>query len=397
MAYATGVTDKTESRRMAEDLATQADRIRRKTEPAPQLADTESLRAIMEHRDAYLAWGNSQGGRGGRPWSGTYGEKQESVLDWWIETLGLKTLRDIDLPAVEKALQEKGKENIGTLKKPRFVTGKTLTHLSMNLQGFVNWCRKRKFLAANPLEGLRKFNTSARTQRRALSLEEIGKLLAVASPERRRIYRMALVTGFRARELASLRVGDLDAEKGTIFLRADFAKDRRDANRPLPQDLAAELAQACQGLSPETPLLSFEPVHAARLLGADLDTAKIDRSTFHGKVDFHALRVTHVTMGIELGFDAKTAQELARHKSMGMTSHYAKANPDRLRKAVDELGRAVSEAEKTHNSRKEVKRAVLAKAAGAENLTEAPAMPGDTPNLVLVRERGFEPPRPCGH
>ena len=110
----------------------------------------------------------------------------------------------------------------------------------------------------------------------------------------------------------------------------------------------------------------------------DLGTAKIDKSTFHGKLNFHALRVTHVTMGIELGFDAKTAQELARHKTPDMTMNiYAKANPDRIRKAVDALGKAVSDAENTHNSRTGVKRQVLAKAAGAENLTEAPAMPGD--------------------
>ena len=76
---------------------------------------------------------------------------------------------------------------------------------------------------------------------------------------------------------------------------------------------------------------------------------------------------------------------------------YAKANPDRLRKAVDTLGRAVSEAERAQNSRKEVKREVLAKAVGAENLTHSPVVGEDARTLTLVPGGGVEPPSPCGH
>ena len=73
-----------------------------------------------------------------------------------------------------------------------------------------------------------------------------------------------------------------------------------------------------------------------------------------------------------------------------------KANPDRLRKAVDTLGLAVSEAERTHNSRKEVKRQSLAKAVGAENLTQQPHNQRDTTGLSLVGGVGVEPTWPCG-
>lgn len=54
---------------------------------------------------------------------------------------------------------------------------------------------------------------------------------------------------------------------------------------------------------------------------------------------------------------------------------YAKANPDRLRKAVDTLGRAVSEAERAENSRTGVKREVLPLAAGGENQSYPPVGP----------------------
>ena len=391
MAYASGVTDKSESRRMAESLATQADRIRRGDAPAPLLSDSESLRPIEEHKKAYLNWGNSQGGRGGRPWSDTHSSKQESALTWWVETLRLKTLRDLDLSSVEKALQEKAEKDK--------VTGKTLTHFAMTLRTFVNWCRKRKFLASDPLDGLRKFDTTAKTQRRALNLEEVGKLLATAPPERRRLYHLALVTGFRAGELASLRVGDVDEAKQTVFLRADHAKDRGDALVAIPADLAQEITAANEGREPEAQLFQdFGSHHAAEWFDEDREAAGIKQSNFHGKVVFHSLRMTSIQLGIELGFDVKTTQTLARHKTPDLTMNtYAKANPDRLRSAVETLGKAVRGAETAQNSRKEVKQEALPIAVGAENLSQAPIPLGDTTSIKLVPGGGFEPPSPCGH
>ena len=167
------------------------------------------------------------------------------------------------------------------------------------------------------------------------------------------------------------------------FARADFAKDRNEAVHPLPEDFVLHLVEACSGLPPEASLLNFEPVHAARLLDDDLTTADIKKSNFHGKVDFHALRVTHIQMGIELGFDVKTAQTLARHKTPDMTMNtYAKVNPDRIRKAVDNLGRAVSEAETAQKSQNAVKTEELRMAVGAEGLTYPPAEPEDA-NLEI--------------
>ena len=85
------------------------------------------------------------------------------------------------------------------------------------------------------------------------------------------------------------------------------------------------------------------------------------------------MRVSHIQMGIELGFDVKTAQALARHKTPDMTMNvYAKVNPDRLRKAVDTLGRAVSEAEAAQNGQNAVKTEEFRMAVGAENLTYPP-------------------------
>ena len=389
MAYGSGFTDKTETSRLAGQMALKADEIRRGEAPPPQLADTESLRPIQEHIDAYLAWGRVQGGRGGRPWSPVHDRKQEQVLDWWKEALGLKTLRDITLPAVEKALQGKAKK----------ASGKTLFDYAGTLRAFVNWCRLRKFLSGNPLEGLSKFDVTVRTRRRALSLKEVGELLSASPPERALIYRTALETGFRAGELQSLRIGDLDTKKGVLFLRADHAKDRRDYVQPLSEGLLADLSARCQGCPPEEPLFKVcDPHHAARRLYEDLTKAGIDKSNFHGKVDFHSLRVSSITLGIELGFDAKTARTLARHKTVDMTMNvYARVNPERVRGAVEKLGQAVGSAlskaqEEAQNSRAEVKREEVRLAAWAENHAYPTEYQEDTSELELVEVGGIAPP-----
>jgi len=100
-----------------------------------------------------------------------------------------------------------------------------------------------------------------------------------------------------------------------------------------------------------------------------MKAAGIARKNFHGKADFHSLRTTHVNLGIELGFDVKTAQTLARHKTPHMTLNvYGRANTDRLRSAVESLGAAIEGAASEGCSRispKGVQRESLALAAGS--------------------------------
>jgi len=374
LASGTGFTDKGETKRLAQQLALEADEIRRGIRKPPALADTESMRPIGERVAAYLAWGRTQGGHGGRPWSAIHSREQETHLAWWVETLGLETLRDIALAEVEKALQEKAAKD--------GVTGKTLSNRAMCLSGFVHWCQKRKYLASDPLEGLRKFDcsVSAKNFRRSLTLEEIGELLAATPDPYRLVYRLALVTGFRAGEIKSLRVGSLDAMSRTVVLKAANAKNRLEAPCALPADLAEDLARHAEGRALEEGLFpNFNPSHAGRRFELDRQRAGIPKRTFGGKVDFHSLRTTHVNLGIELGFDVKTAQTLARHENPRLTMNvYARANADRLRAAVEALGAAIDTAESRIIQRDD-KRPVPRLAAGAENARNLVSAKGISP------------------
>jgi len=310
--HGTGFKDKQETARLALQLAMEADEIRRGIRKEPEIADTESLRAIMEHVEAYLKWGRTQGGRGGRPWSKTHLRKLEPKLLWWVKKLKLKTLRDIKLPPVEKVLQERASEGCSG----KGCSGKTLTHDATVLKAFVNWCIKpgHEFLSNDPLEGLTKFNSKPQTRRRAMTPEEIGKLLSAVGLDRRLVYETVICTGFRAGEIRSLRVGHLDKKRAMLNLDADFAKDRIDAPYPIPRSLADALAKACEGRADDERLLTGLNRNQDRNFNKDIKKAGIEKQNFHGILVFHALRNTSIDLGIDLGFDVKTAQTLARHK-----------------------------------------------------------------------------------
>jgi len=362
----TGCLDRQATIRIAEEKAKVAYEIRAGMRPVPAPFNSEPHKPIQEHISSYIEWGKTQGGRGGRPWSDGHLYKVSCRLKWWIDILKLKTLNDITLAGVEKALQEKDKAG---------VTGKTLFHYASVLKAFVSWCVDRKFLENHILEKLGRFDITVSNPRRAMTPEEIGRLLNAVTPLRRMIYQIALVTGFRARELASLRVGDFNPETCTLHLKAEYAKDRQFSIISIPKVFADDLRTLIRSKLPDEKLFSgFALNNQYRNFDKDLRAAGIEKHAFGGKLDFHALRTAHVNLGLAAGFDAKTAQVLARHKTVDMTMNtYGRASKERLRQAVEILGGIVKKAREDQKSacfgKTLVQGEVERKAAGAESLS----------------------------
>jgi integrase len=71
---------------------------------------------------------------------------------------------------------------------------------------FLNWMKRRRLIVANPLEHVQKVsNDSPGSFRRALSLDEINRLLRVAPSHCATIYQTILYTGLRRQEISGLR------------------------------------------------------------------------------------------------------------------------------------------------------------------------------------------------
>lgn len=297
--------------------------------------ESDVSRSFREVADEYLAWGNAQGGQRGRPWSATHAKMRRRLLEFWEDRLALKNLHDLEgcLPQVEKVLQE-----LYTQGK----SGKTIQNCAEGISCFCVWCTDRGYFERNPLERLVRFDTTPRSTRRALTPEEITRLLAVCSPSRRLLYETAICTGLRAGELRALRVANLDIERSGLRLEAAWTKNRQDGFQQIPAWLAAKLTEEAKGKKQNDPLLNV-PDKTAYELNKDLSAANIPKQTEKGKIDFHALRVAYVSIMLESGASAKEAQTLARHNKPELTMNvYARTRESRLAEVAEKVGEIVS-------------------------------------------------------
>lgn len=164
----------------------------------------------------------------------------------------------------------------------------------------------------------------------------------LTGPERALLYRLALGTGLRAGEIASLTVGDfrLDADPPVVIVQAAYAKNRRRDELPLRSDLAADLAAYLQG-RPATERAFprvYGPARAAIMLRGDLEGAGIEYETPEGRFDFHSLRHQFCSDLVAAGANVKVAQALARHSTPALTiGRYSHARVHDRKAAVEAL------------------------------------------------------------
>jgi integrase len=239
----TGTTKEKETRDMAALVEAKYRAIRKGWADAPKSFKQARARSFSDVTKEYLSWGAAQGGRGGRSWSKEHLRIRTYWLEWWQTSLGLLTLADLDdvLPRAEKELRKlltNGK------------AGKTVQNCAESLRAFGRWCKSRGFLPGDPLEGMAGFDVTPKSTRRALTAEELNRLLDYCAPHRRLLYEVACTTGLRRGELRSLRIEHLDVKNCGLLLDAAWTKSRKQGFQPLPEFVVKRLADAAkQGLA----------------------------------------------------------------------------------------------------------------------------------------------------
>ena len=343
-----------QAQKQADMLEAREREIKTGLRPVPSGAEKAKARPYSEVAAEYMAWGNTQGGRKGRPWSKDNADKRQYYLDWWKRELKAETLSDMEyaLTRAEKALQKlagKGR------------AGKTLALYREGLFAFCLWCKERHYLNDNPFARLGQFDVSPRSTRRAMQREEIIALLAACPRHRQMLYETAFATGFRAGELCSLEPHSLDVDRCGIHLSADADKGRTERFQPISRELlerlvayakTGEAAEYYARMSskagrevnervPATPLL-YVPSHPARTLREDLKRAGIPVQTPAGRLDFHACRTAYINLVIDAGADVKTAQTLSRHSTPHLTMNvYGRTTDARLSAVAEKVGEMV--------------------------------------------------------
>lgn len=361
---------------------------------AVRVGEKEAPPAWMEKRgtpfqevvDAYLLWGNCQGGRYGRPWDDQNAALRKADLEWWRNELGLGTLADVDLGRVEEVIQAMFARGLA----PKTVASKVAA-----IRALVLWSIRRGFLKENPLVGMARMDTKALIPHRPLTDPEVAALLKVAPPPRDAWYRCALGTGFRVAELRSLRCRDLDPFGPSLFLAAAFSKDRKDHRQPITKDLAQRLQALAEGKDPDVPLLGIPKAgsHKANrydpsgLLQKDLRAAGIPLSTHEGKTTWHSLRKAFVTNVVRSGADLKSCMALARHSTAALTMEtYAAADPARLREVAEAAEERVEQAVLAASCCTGVAR----KIAGGEGIAVSAKSGKGLQRLEMVGDTGLE-------
>jgi len=176
------------------------------------------------------------------------------------------------------------------------------------------------------------------------------------------LYRLAVETGLRAGELASLTpasfyLADLDA--ATVKVTAAYSKHRRDDILPLRRDMAEAVATFIAGKPADARLFAVPP-RTAEMIQTDLAAAReawikaaITRQEKESRrttafladtdgsgrvVDFHALRHSFLTRLARSGVAPAVAKSLARHSTIVLTmDHYTHTLIGDERAALDKL------------------------------------------------------------
>ena len=174
---------------------------------------------------------------------------------------------------------------------------------------------------------------------KALTREEVRKLLSVIPPTRRRdrlIFLLLYGAGLRVSELCNLKKSDVDFERSLIIVRG--GKGAKDRVVPIPGFLLEEIRSYLETRDDDSEYLIVEegrrekdrisPKTVWYLLRKYGEKAGI-------KVTPHMLRHSFATHMLENGVDIRAIQELLGHSNLSTTQIYTKVTVEHLRKAQE--------------------------------------------------------------
>lgn len=249
-----------------------------------------------------------------------------------IETVTRDTLRDF-----ARALFDEGGLKETTVKR-RMAALKVMFH----------WLERDEVIDLSPFHRLDLTIRLPRRLPRALTADEIRRLLIAAEAEARSGDRLAIMlhfaivtlfaTGLRVGELTAVHVGDVDASEGTIVVRGKGNRERKVYLPPghALRTLAAYL-RARKKMRPDHDHLLLKgdrnPETAQGLRRALVALA--ERASIERRVTPHMLRHTAATQLIEAGVDIRFVQKLLGHASIATTQIYTQVSDSSLKATLE--------------------------------------------------------------
>jgi len=259
----------------------------------------------------------------------------------------------------------------------------------------------------NPLAHLEGSNvkTDRRHDRQTLGLEQLTLILettkasattfrGLAGTDRHFLYLVAMTTGFRAGELATLSPTsfDLTADPPTATLASANTKNKQPVTQPLP----SETAEALHGFLAGKPAGgSLWPgtwaEDAADMFSRDLADCGlpyvIDGPDGPLYADFHALRHSFVALLEQTGATLKQAMQLARHSDPKLTmARYGRARLNDLGATLDRMPPLLPKSGPKADAPAARQTGTDGRLVGADHISQHPAAP---PCIASAKEHGL--------
>lgn len=216
--------------------------------------------------------------------------------------------------------------------------GLTRNRYRKALRAFFGWLIKQQRWDKNPVEQTDAVAEDESALKRSLHKEILRLLHDPRIPfYRRAVYRLAVTTGLRRKEMKSLRWSNIDFENGVVKLSASWTKNKTRDWLPLPPPTA----QALSFLKPKDAKptdLVFEVFPRTETFFRDIDLVEIPREENGEVTKFHSLRVTFASMLALKGEHVAVVQDLMRHSNINLTMNiYTRLGLDPRRDAVMRL------------------------------------------------------------
>ncbi len=204
----------------------------------------------------------------------------------------------------------------------------TLNRVMRQLHTILERARRWRYLAENPAAIVERPRIRKRHME-YLRPEEIGPFLEAAPPDRRLLFKTAVLTGLRMGELLAMKWEDLDWQSGRYHVTESLWRGRG----------------GFQFVSPKTESSDYGLVFCQQN-GRPLDARNLVQRDFWGslrraglrRIRFHDLRHTFAALLIAEGAHAKAIQEAMGHSSIAVTMNtYGHLMPRLLEEVADRL------------------------------------------------------------
>lgn len=232
------------------------------------------------------------------------------------------------------------------------------------LRRMFQWACDNELIASNPLDKFKRLRADTLCkERRALTLDEVQRLLDASPPRLRAVWLTFLSTGMRRTELTSMRFEDVDYENSTIRIRRETSKTHKERFVPCSQEVLAiirDLEASAPFRHPvDGPTEAVTRLRHRRFTKSHVfvtlangrwgDTllrrfyccarrAGIADAKPGGAVDLHSLRVSFITLSMNNGAKPKAVSLVVGHSRLSLTLDiYTKASAADERDAVAAL------------------------------------------------------------